>query len=33
VLVEALRGRLRPHHRFLLKLHLEQIGLPPGGRP
>lgn len=25
VLVEALRGRVRPHHRFLLKLHLEQI--------
>jgi transposase len=24
-LVEALRGRVRPHHRFLLKLHLEQI--------
>jgi len=24
-LVEALRGRLRPHHRFLLKLHLQQI--------
>jgi transposase len=25
VLVEALRGRVRPHHRFLLQLHLEQI--------
>lgn len=25
VLVEALRGRVRPHHRFLLKLHLDQI--------
>ena len=24
-LVEALRGKLRPHHRFMLKLHLEQI--------
>ena len=24
-LVEALRGRVREHHRFLLKLHLEQI--------
>jgi transposase len=24
-LVEALRGNLRPHHRFLLKLHLDQI--------
>jgi len=24
-LVEALRGRVRPHHRFLLKLHLAQI--------
>jgi transposase len=24
-LVEALHGRLRPHHRFLLKLHLDQI--------
>lgn len=24
-LVEALRGRVRPHHRFLLKLHLQQI--------
>jgi transposase len=24
-LVEALRGRVRPHHRFLLKLHLGQI--------
>lgn len=24
-LVEALRGRVRPHHSFLLKLHLEQI--------
>ena len=24
-LVEALRGRVRPHHRFLLKLHLDQI--------
>jgi transposase len=24
-LVEALRGRVTPHHRFLLKLHLEQI--------
>lgn len=24
-LIEALRGRVRPHHRFLLKLHLEQI--------
>ena len=23
---EALRGRLRPHHRFLLRLHLDQIG-------
>ena len=25
VLVEALRGRITKHHRFLLKLHLEQI--------
>jgi transposase len=25
VLVEALRGRVRPHHGFLLKLHLDQI--------
>jgi transposase len=25
VLVEALRGRVRAHHRFLLKLHLDQI--------
>ena len=25
VLLEALRGRIRPPHRFLLKLHLEQI--------
>jgi len=24
-LVKALRGRVRPHHRFLLKLHLDQI--------
>jgi len=24
-LVEALRGHVQPHHRFLLKLHLEQI--------
>jgi transposase len=24
-LVEALRGHFRPHHRFLLKLHLDQI--------
>jgi transposase len=24
-LTEALRGRVRPHHRFLLKLHLDQI--------
>jgi transposase len=24
-LIEALRGRTKPHHRFLLKLHLEQI--------
>jgi transposase len=24
-LIEALRGRVRPHHRFLLKLHLGQI--------
>jgi transposase len=24
-LIEALRGRVSPHHRFLLKLHLEQI--------
>lgn len=24
-LTEALRGHLRPHHRFLLKLHLDQI--------
>ena len=24
-LIEALRGRIRPHHRFLLKLHLDQI--------
>jgi len=24
-LIEALRGRVRPHHRFLLKLHLDQI--------
>lgn len=24
-LVEALRGRVTPHHRFLLKLHLDQI--------
>ena len=24
-LVEALRGRVRPHHRFLLKLHFDQI--------
>jgi transposase len=24
-LVEALRGRVRPHHRFLLELHLDQI--------
>jgi transposase len=24
-LVEALRGRLRPHHSFLIKLHLDQI--------
>ena len=24
-LIEALRGRMRPHHRFLLKLHLGQI--------
>jgi transposase len=24
-LVEALRGRVRPHHRFLLKLHLQQV--------
>jgi transposase len=24
-LVEALRGRVRPHHRFLLKLHLDQV--------
>ena len=24
-LEEALRGRVRPHHRFLLKLHLEQL--------
>jgi transposase len=24
-LIEALRGRVRSHHRFLLKLHLEQI--------
>lgn len=24
-LIEALRGRVRPNHRFLLKLHLEQI--------
>ena len=24
-LVEALRGHVRPHHRFLLKLHLDQI--------
>jgi transposase len=24
-LVEALRGKVRPHHRFMLKLHLEQI--------
>jgi transposase len=25
-LVEALRGRVRQHHRFLLRLHLDQIG-------
>ena len=25
VLIEALRGRIRAHHRFLLKLHLDQI--------
>lgn len=25
ILIEALRGRVRSHHRFLLKLHLEQI--------
>jgi len=24
-LIEALRGRVRPHHRFLLQLHLKQI--------
>ena len=24
-LLEALRGRLRPHHRFMLKLHLQQV--------
>ncbi|MBI4246537.1 MAG: IS110 family transposase, partial [Candidatus Rokubacteria bacterium] len=24
-LVEALRGRVRPHHRFMLRLHLEQV--------
>jgi hypothetical protein len=24
-LAEALRGRVRPHHRFLLKLHPQQI--------
>lgn len=24
-LIEALRGRVTPHHRFMLKLHLEQI--------
>ena len=24
-LVEALRGRVRPHHRFMLHLHLEQV--------
>jgi len=24
-LLKALRGRIRPHHRFLIKLHLEQI--------
>ena len=24
-LIEALRGKISPHHRFLLKLHLEQI--------
>jgi transposase len=24
-LIEALRGRVRPHHRFLLQLHLDQI--------
>jgi transposase len=25
-LLDALRGRIRPHHRFLLRLHLDQIG-------
>jgi transposase len=25
-LVEALRGRVTPHHRFMLKLHMDQIG-------
>jgi hypothetical protein len=25
-IVEALRGRIRDHHRFMLQLHLEQIG-------
>ena len=25
-IVEALRGRVTPHHRFLLRLHLDQIG-------
>jgi hypothetical protein len=25
VLVEALRGNLRDHHRFLIKLHLDQV--------
>jgi transposase len=25
VLLEALRGHVRPHHRFLLKLHLDQV--------
>jgi transposase len=29
-LVEALRGRVRPHHRFLLKLHLDQIAALQG---
>jgi transposase len=24
-IVEALRGRVREHHRFMLKLHLDQV--------
>ena len=27
VLIEALRGRVTDHHRFLLKLHLTQVDL------